>query len=78
MAQSVFITAGMISFVYLIIKYLETKFIFKEAKPMKILFRDTLIVYLSVVSGSLVVDQFSGDSVSTFKPPEIFTNEPNF
>ena len=69
MTQSVFITAGMISFVYLIIKYLETKFILKEAKPMKILFRDTLIVYLSVVSGNLVIDQFSGGSVSTIKPP---------
>jgi hypothetical protein len=78
MAQSVFITAGMISFVYLIIKYLETKFILKEAKPMKILFRDTLIVYLSVVSGSLVVEQFAGAPISTIKPTEIFTNEPAF
>jgi len=78
MAQSVFITAGMISFVYLILKYLETKLILKEAKPMKILFRDTLIVYLSVVSGSVIVDQFSGASISKIKPPEIFTNDPTF
>jgi hypothetical protein len=78
MTQSVFITAGMISFVYLIVKYLETKFILKEAKPMKILFRDTIIVYLSVVSGIFVIEQFSGVSTTTVKAPEIFTNEPAF
>lgn len=78
MAQSVFITAGMISFVYLIIKYLETKLILKEPKPMKILFRDTIIVYLSVVSGSFVIEQFSGVSTTQMKATEIFTNEPSF
>ena len=55
MEQSIFITAGMVSFVYLIIKYLEMKFILKEVRPMKLLMRDTIIVYLSVVSGSFVV-----------------------
>ena len=59
MEQSIFITAGMVSFVYLIIKYLEMKFILKEVRPMKLLMRDTIIVYLSVVSGSFVVDQFN-------------------
>lgn len=54
------------------------KFILKEAKPMKILFRDTIIVYLSVVSGNFVIEQFSGVSATAMKTPEIFTNEPAF
>tara|TARA_B100001758_G_C17810689_1_gene304341 strand:+ start:79 stop:315 length:237 start_codon:yes stop_codon:yes gene_type:complete len=78
MEQSIFITAGMVSFVYLIIKYLEMKFILKEVRPMKLLMRDTIIVYLSVVSGSFVVDQFNGTTSIMKKVPEIFTNEPAF
>lgn len=78
MEQSIFITAGMVSFVYLIIKYLEMKFILKEVRPMKLLLRDTIIVYLSVVSGSFVVDQFNGTTSIMKKVPEIFTNEPAF
>jgi hypothetical protein len=78
MEQSIFITAGIVSFVYLVIKYLEMKFILKEVRPMKLLMRDTIIVYLSVVSGSFVIDQFSGTSTIMKKAPEIFTNEPAF
>ena len=78
MSQSIFITAGMISFVYLVIKYLEMKFVLKEVKPMKILIRDTIIVYLSVVSGSFVIEQFAGGETIMRKVPEIFTNEPAF
>jgi len=78
MSQSIFITAGMISFVYLVIKYLEMKFVLKEIKPMKILIRDTIIVYLSVVSGSFVIEQFAGGETIMRKAPEIFTNEPAF
>jgi len=78
MGQSIFITAGMISLVYLIIKYLEMKFIVKEPKPMKIMIRDTIIVYLSVVSGNFVLEQFGGVNEIVSNPPEIFTNEPEF
>ena len=69
MEQSIFITAGIVSFVYLVIKYLEMKFILKEVKPMKLLMRDTIIVYLSVVSGSFIIDQFSGASTIMKKAP---------
>ena len=54
------------------------KFILKEVKPMKLLMIDTIIVYLSVVSGSFIIDQFSGASTIMKKAPEIFTNEPAF
>ena len=47
--NSIFITGGVISFVYLVFKFLEMRFVLKEKKPMKVLFRDTLIVYISVV-----------------------------
>jgi hypothetical protein len=78
MGQSIFIIAGMISLVYLVIKYLEMKFIVKEQKPMKIMIRDTIIVYLSVISGNFVLEQFGGVEQVVSNPPEIFTNEPEF
>ena len=78
MGQSVFIIAGMISLIYLIIKYLEMKFIVKEPKPVKIMIRDTIIVYLSIVSGNFVLEQFGGEKPIVSNAPEIFTNEPGF
>ena len=54
------------------------KFIVKEPKPVKIMIRDTIIVYLSVVSGNFVLEQFGGVKEMVVNPPEIFTNEPEF
>lgn len=75
--NSIFITGGVISFVYLVFKFLEMRFVLKEKKPMKVLFRDTLIVYISVVLGWTVFSQFNPD-VSKVSSPEVFTNDPNF
>ena len=75
--NSIFITGGVISVVYLIFKFLEMRFILKEKKPMKVLFRDTLIVYISVVLGWTIFSQFNSD-VSKASTPEVFTNDPNF
>ena len=58
-------------------KFIEMKFILKENKPLKILFRDAVFVYISVIIGSMVVESFS--SVDILKnAPEIFTNKPHF
>jgi hypothetical protein len=35
------------------------RYIDKEPKPLKYLIRDTLLVYLSVVTGKFVVDQLN-------------------
>jgi hypothetical protein len=40
--------------------------------------RDTIIVYLSVVSGNFVLEQFGGVKNVVKAPTEIFTNEPAF
>ena len=52
------------------------RLILKENKPLKVLFRDTLIVYLSVIIGDFVLGQISPTiSGST---TQIFTNNPEF
>jgi hypothetical protein len=70
-----FIVGLISSIMYIIYKFIEMRFILKENKPLKELFRDTLIVYLSVISGLFVSDQFHA---KISKAPQVFTDMPNF
>ncbi len=70
-----FIIGLISSIMYLIFKFIEMRFILKENKPLKELFRDTLIVYLSVVSGLFISEQFNS---KISKVPKVFTDAPNF
>ncbi len=66
-----------ISVCYLLFKFIEMRFVLKENKPLKILVRDTVLVYLSVILGSFVISQI-GENNITSKLPEVFTNDPGF
>ena len=66
-----------ISVCYLLFKFIDMRFVLKENKPLKILVRDTVLVYLSVILGSFVISQI-GESNITSKLPEVFTNDPGF
>jgi hypothetical protein len=76
-----FFVATVISITYLIAKFLEMRFIEKENKPLKLLVRDALLVYFSVLIGLFVLDQLSpvmqngGDNV---KVTPVFTDNPGF
>ena len=59
MSKSVFLIATAVSVCFLIGKFIEMKFILKENKPLKILFRDAVFVYISVVLGTSAVESFS-------------------
>lgn len=76
MSTSIFITGFSVAIIYLLFKFIEMRLILKENKPLKILFRDTLIVYLSVIIGDFVLNQIS-PSVSSSNT-QIFTNTPEF
>jgi hypothetical protein len=43
--NNIFVTAAVISIIFLITKFLEMRFVEKESKPLKLLIRDALIVY---------------------------------
>ena len=77
MSNSVFFTGIAVSTAYSLFRFIEMRFILKENKPLKILARDTLIVYLSVLLGNFVMTQF-GDMTLSYKVPEVFTNNPDF
>jgi hypothetical protein len=76
--DNIFIVAAIISVVFLIAKFLEMRFIEKESKPLKVLIRDALVVYFSVVAGHFVIDQinpvFKGGKTLT----PVFTDNPGF
>jgi hypothetical protein len=80
--NNIFITAGLISILFLIIKFIEMKYLDKEnQKPFKLLVRDALLVYFSVVCGYLIIDQIEpitqiGGNNNTVTP--VFTNNPEF
>jgi hypothetical protein len=79
--DNIFITAAVISVIFVISKFIEMRFIEKEAKPLKLLIRDALLVYLSVISGYFILEQVKpmmqeggNNSVTT----QVFTDNPEF
>lgn len=79
--DNIFIIAGTVAVTYLLMKFIEMRFIIKENKSAKYLLRDTLIVYLSVILGTFVMKQMDpitemvgGGNVAT----NAFTNNPEF
>jgi len=77
--NNIFVTSAIISIIFLITKFLEMRFVEKESKPLKLLIRDTLLVYFSVISGHFLLKQINpiinsvGGSI-----PQAFTDNPNF
>ena len=79
--DNIFIIAAVVSFVFLFSKFIEMRFIEKENKPLKLLIRDTLLVYFSAISGYLILEQLkpiiqnASENVSS---PNVFTGNPEF
>jgi hypothetical protein len=79
--DNIFLAAGIISVIFLIAKFVEMKYIDKEPKPIKILIRDALLVYVSVISGCFVLDQLKpviNDIELLPSSPLAFTDNPPF
>ena len=79
--DNIFIIAAVISVIFLISKFIEMRFIDKESKPLKILIRDALLVYFSVVFGNFVIDQINPIMQNTIignATTPVFTDNPGF
>lgn len=77
-----FFIATIISIVFLFLKFIEMRFIEKESKPLKLLIRDTIVVFFSVISGFFILEQVkhimnNGNNLSTNNTP-IFIDNPEF
>jgi hypothetical protein len=80
--NNVFVVAGVISVIFFIVKFIEMRFVDKESKPLKLLIRDSLLVYFSVIAGNFVVEQLHvqemGGGSTTVVNPAVFTDNPGF
>lgn len=79
--ENVFIIASFISFFYLIVKFIEMRFIEKDNKPLKVLIKDTLVVYLCVLLGNFIVEQINPSLLgeeATNTVTQVFTDNPGF
>jgi hypothetical protein len=77
MSNSIFISALVISIVYIIFKFLEMRLILKETKPLKFMLRDSIIVYFSVLIGNFVMGQME-PLKNMSKQVSVFTDNPTF
>lgn len=75
---SIFVIAGVISVVFLIVKFIEMRFIEKESKPFKFLIRDALLVYFSVIIANFLLDQINPVTSGGKKLTPVFTDNPGF
>lgn len=79
--DNIFLVAGIISVIFFITKFLEMRFIEKESKPLKYLVRDTLVVYISVITGNFIVEQLSpivNETIHAKITPLAFTDNAPF
>jgi hypothetical protein len=75
--ENIFIVAAIISLIFLIAKFIEMRFVDKESKPLKLLIRDTVLVYFSVVSGNFILEQLS-PVMQKGGVTQVFTDNPEF
>lgn len=73
--QKYLLTPFIISIIFLISKLGEMKFFLKENKPIKDLVKEIIIVFISGVLGTVVMEQLD---IVTVKPANIFTGAPDF
>jgi hypothetical protein len=72
-----FFVSFIVSVIYLVFKFLEMRYIVKKDIPLKILFRDTLLVYVSCVIGLFIITQIN-DTTVIKKQTTAFTDNPDF
>jgi hypothetical protein len=78
--NNIFVVAAFISITFLLAKFFEMRYIEKESKPVKILIRDSFVVYFSVIIANFVMEQINPviNSVSAAKVTPVFTDNPGF
>ena len=77
--KEVFIYSLAISVVFFLFKFLEMKFLPEdEEKPLKVLMKETLLVYFACVSGIMLYSQFDVKDITGDKTPMAFVDNPSF
>jgi hypothetical protein len=70
-------SAAVVSIVFIILKFLETRFILKETVNLKQLVIDGILVYLSVIVGHFINEQLLQQTKNLGQAP-VFIDNPKF
>ena len=78
--ENIYVVSGIISVAYLLFKFAEMRCFNKESRPIKELFKDALMVFLSVVVGNFTHKQMQPLSKMILGDgnTEAFTDAPSF
>lgn len=76
--DNIFIIATVISVIFFVAKFIEMRFVEKESKPLKLLIRDSLLVYFSVLFGYFIMEQIKPVIQNGGEVQLVFTDNPEF
>jgi hypothetical protein len=57
--ENIFVISGIISIIFMLFKFFEMRVIDKESKPLKVLIRDAIVVYFSIIIGNFIYGQLN-------------------
>ena len=75
--ENIYLTALVISFLYLLCKFIEMRFITKENRPFKTIIIDTIFVYFCVIISFFLIGQFNLKTKVLTEAP-VFVDNPKF
>jgi hypothetical protein len=55
--DNIYIISGVIAFVFFLGKFIEMRFIERESKPLKVIVKDTLLVYVCTIIAFIILEQ---------------------
>ena len=76
--DNIFVIAAIISIIFFLAKFVEMRFTDKESKPLKLLVRDSLLVYFSVIVGYFILEQIKPAIQTGGETQVVFTDNPEF
>ena len=79
--MNTFLCAFAVSVIFCLLKFVEMKFIAKEAYPLKILCKESLFVFFSVIVGDFIIEEVNPIKIMDANAqtiPEVFTSNPEF
>lgn len=78
--KNIFLEAFIISFIYVIYIFLEMRYNKNEEKSLKDIIKNGLLVYLAVLLGAFMIDQFKPEveKLVSESPPLVFVDNPPF
>jgi hypothetical protein len=76
--DNIYLYSGIVSFIFFLCKFFEMKYIEKEIKPLKLLLRDTLLVYISIIIGYYIIQQLTPVINDGKITPPVIVDNPDF